>query len=234
MKTLLPFIALLLITLESCKHCEHGVHEDATKYFSESGFTEIDAGGNFNVKIVQGDSYAIEARTEERLLSHVDMKRRGDKLIMEVHGWHVNNCSKKIQVTVTMPELKGIQSSGGSYFYSEQELHGSNLKIDASGGSQVDLDINYAVVNLEGSGGSKMDLNGTGSDLNIKMSGGSRMELFDLNATICDVDASGGSHAEVSVSTDLSVDLSGGSKVLYKGTPGVHVKTTGGSSVEKQ
>lgn len=234
MKTYISILFLVaLFSLESCKNCGRGPKERSTKYFTETGFTEVQAGGSFNVKIRQGDSYEIQITTEDRIMSHVDTKTRGDKLILELDGRRFRNCDANIDVIVTMPTISGISASGGSYFYTDGEINGSTLNVDASGGSQVDMAVRYATVKVNASGGSKVDLGGGCDHLDIDMSGGTNLELYDLYTGNASVSGSGGSRAEIQVSNELDVNLSGGSKVLYKGT-GVlsSVETSGGSSVE--
>lgn len=234
MKTFIPIILIALIALESCNRCGGDSQDTETKYFSESGFTEVEAGGSFDVKIIQGDEYSVAVTAGDKVLSRVDVKKKGDRLIFRMDGIRFRSCSRDVNITVVMPELRAVKSSGGSYFYSDGELSGSSLNIDASGGSQVDLDLDYGSVDIEGSGGSKVDLNGSCSDLEIDMSGGSQLNLYDLQTSSCEVDGSGGSKVEVSVRNNLSVDLSGGCQVYYKGSPSVSSKTSGGSSVEKK
>jgi hypothetical protein len=94
----------------------------------------------------------------------------------------------------------------------------------------VDVD----AMNLRASGASTLQVSGTAGELDTDASGASRMRLEDLSATEAEVDATGASTIEVTVSGRLAGSASGASTVTYSGNPDVSVSTSGASSVRRR
>ena len=88
-----------------------------------------------------------------------------------------------------MPELVGLELSGGSR--ASVTGSGADLTVDASGGSGADLAA-FPVVNanVDASGGSQVTVNVSGT-LNVDASGGSQVYYLG-DPTLGTIDSSGG------------------------------------------
>jgi hypothetical protein len=96
------------------------------------------------------------------------------------------------------------------------------VAVDASGGSDVDgTGIRAAELRLTASGGSDLELDGRVDRLVLTASGGSDVHLRGLDARSVTLRTSGGSDAEVSAIERLDADVSGGSDVSYSDSPQV-------------
>jgi hypothetical protein len=84
----------------------------------------------------------------------------------------------------------------------------------------------------EVSGGSALELSGSATVVRLDVSGGSRITLLGLTAENADLDLSGGSSGEVTVTGSLKVEASGGSRLEFAGSPRVTADASGGSEVK--
>ena len=95
--------------------------------------------------------------------------------------------------------------------------------------------MNIRDLSLHQSGGSDVYISGTVASLKVEASGGSDLKGYDLATDFCNVSASGGSDARITVNKELSANASGGSDIYYKGTGVVkEVSSSGSSSVTKK
>jgi Putative auto-transporter adhesin, head GIN domain len=84
------------------------------------------------------------------------------------------------------------------------------------------------------SGGSDIIISGTAKNIDIDASGGSDFKGYELQTENCKANASGGSDIFITVNKELTVDASGGSDVHYKGTGLIRdIKSNGGGSVKR-
>jgi hypothetical protein len=143
--------------------------------------------------------------------------------------------STTLRAQVTMPELTGLELSGGSNGQVSGFSTGKAMDFVLSGGSTLTGDVTGGDARLNLSGGSRMEVTGKAGNVTIDASGGSRALLSGWPVQDARVNASGGSRIELDVSGQLSGDASGGSQVLYTGSPtSVNVSSSGGSSVQKK
>ncbi|MCU0428978.1 MAG: DUF2807 domain-containing protein [Cytophagaceae bacterium] len=234
---LIPFSTLLaafiLVSLSSCRKCGGGSREMESKTMERSGFKNIEAGGNFHVRIRKGDVYSVKITAQERILNDIVADQSGETLRFKLH-WKHCHCDQPIEVEITMPELQGLDASGGASFSSEV-FSGNRLALEASGGGKIEGNFRYSTIEAEISGGAKISLEGTAEDFNLNMSGGAKLQAFGLKTASLNADGSGGSKGEIEVSNQLKVRLSGGSKLAYKGNPSQRdVSTSGGAKLEAQ
>jgi hypothetical protein len=108
-------------------------------------------------------------------------------------------------------------------------------ELTASGGCTVEL-IDVALVQLTAdlSGGSRLTGGKSVSSLILTASGGSRADLDGLTAAGVQIDASGGSVANLRATDTVTGSASGGARVTVKGGATVAVNASGGASVESE
>ena len=132
-----------------------------------------------------------------------------------------------------MPELTGLELSGGTRGTIGGFKSSKGLNVDVSGGSRLSGDIEAGDVRFDVSGGSRVTLIGSAEDSVIDASGGSRVDLADFPVANANVGASGASKVTVNASGRLDVDAGGASEITYLGSPSLGtIDSSGGSAVE--
>jgi hypothetical protein len=173
----------------------------AVDYLAESGFDKLDVSDGFRVIIRQSGGYGVVIRIDDNLEKYLNVAKKGSTLNI---GLKPNRPSTlrnaTLQADVAMPELTGLDMSGGSHCTASGFESSRALRFELSGGSGVTL-------------------SGSAGDVTIDASGGSQVDLSAFVAANADVEASGGSQVTVNASGRLDADASGGSKIFYVGSP---------------
>jgi len=197
-----------------------------------TGFDAIEVGGGVDLVVRKGDTFVVEVAAKEDELA---------KIVTEVVGKTLQIKRKSSffdwgnggTVYVTLPTLVSLDASGGSDAKAEGTFSSDNLRIGASGGSDLTIDVAAGTLSVEASGGSDIRLSGTARSAHVESSGGSDLNASALAADEVNVESSGGSDLVVGVVRQkIGGEASGGSDVTYSGTPGsVSVDTSGGAEL---
>lgn len=214
------------------------------KTFNVTGFTEVDAGHQFEVDIKTGGSFAVAVYAPDDAFQYIKLFRKGERLLVE---WDDNDNSffnrrynnhSKVKVTVTMPVLNRVSAHGQSSFNISGSSFGKRLVFDVSGQSGVKVNDNFKVGQLT------IDLSGQASfrcrdvvskNVTIDCSGQAGAHLGFLTATAVNLDTSG--QAGISIDSckanAISTDASGQSRISAGRTdcPSVSRSTSGQASI---
>jgi hypothetical protein len=108
-------------------------------------------------------------------------------------------------------------------------------RVEASGASRINIsNLMNSEITLDMSGASKINLAGETSKLTVDVSGASQIDAGGLSAIMANINASGASYVNVNVSKDLTADASGASRITYSGPAHVSKSTSGASSVSQK
>jgi hypothetical protein len=173
-----------------------------------STFTEIDAGGAFEIEWQSG-SPALHITTDENLLSYIESNVSGDTLHLHTHDqvWPTHG----VRVVISSPTRTGARIRGAVKLTAKQ-LTGSKFALEASGASRVSLDGNI-------------------DELLADMTGASDLEAGGLQTRATEISTTGAADAEVAVAETLKVAITGAGKVSYSGNPTIEKHITGAGSV---
>ena len=176
-----------------------------------SAFTEIDAGGAFEIEWESG-SPSLHITTDENLLSYVESDVSGDTLRLRTHDqiWPTHG----IKIVISSPTRAGARIRGAVKLTAKQ-LTGSKFALEASGASHVSLD-------------------GTVDELLADMTGASELEAGSLQTRAAEISTTGAGDAEVAVAETLKVAITGAGKVSYSGNPKIEKHITGAGSVHRK
>jgi hypothetical protein len=208
---------------------------DETRPYPLSGFRSVDVTA-FALTLTRGDAFAVNVTADNNVF---------DRLVVEVRDGatlHIGiaNQTSLRQVTlkaeVTMPELDGLDASGSSKV--TMSGFGSDVPrtIELSGASTLDGDLRATKLELEASGSSEAKLRGGATDLVLVLGGSSSAAAADFSVTNADVELSGASKADLTVTGQIrSADLGGASHLTYGGGAAEgDVETSGGSTITKR
>ena len=199
-------------------------------------FDKVDISNSFEVSISQGASFRVILRIDDNLVKHLQVVKQGDMLKIGLkpnRDYTIRDAT--MEAEVTMPELAGLDMSGGSHATITGFKSARALAVDMSGGSHLQGDIEAGDATFDLSGSSEVILTGSAQNVMIKASGSSEVDLADFSVVDANVDLSGSSEATVNPSGRLDADASGASRVYYLGTPTLgKMDTSGSSSIEQK
>ncbi len=185
-----------------------------TKPMSITGFTSVSAAMGFRVEITESSTYSVRVTVDDNVVDKLRVTKEGDTLSIALDPGIYTFMS--LSAVVTMPDIEGLELSGGS--------RGS-----------ISGFVGLASLDLELSGGSHVDAEGSAIDLTVDASGGSTLDLENFPVHDADVVFSGGSSGTISLDGNLDADASGGSRLWYIGSPTLgDIDTSGGATVQKK
>ncbi|HEX6279327.1 MAG TPA: head GIN domain-containing protein [Pyrinomonadaceae bacterium] len=191
---------------------ERGSGNMASETRSVSDFSQIEVSSVFHVEITAQQEYRLEIEADDNLLQHITTEVRNGRL--EISLDKRVKTKNPMKVRISAPNIDRIDASGAS-FVDLSNLKNSELTVDTSGASKI---------NVAGETGK----------LIVDVSGASRIDAGSLSAQTANVDASGASHVSVNVVNELIADASGASRVTYSGSPSVTRNTSGAGSVSQK
>jgi hypothetical protein len=201
-----------------------------------AGFNAIEVGGGIGLEVRQSQDFFVEVEAEGDL-AEIITELRDDTLVIRrktsrnFFRWGDDDAA----VHVRLPNLVALTASGGSDARAEGTFAGDDLKIVASGGSDVTIDVRAGELEATASGGSDLRLTGTARSVHLRSSGGSDLNGSQLTAEAVDVQSSGGSDVMITVRNSIVGSASGGSDVIYSGEPRtVDIDASGGSGVHRR
>jgi hypothetical protein len=201
-----------------------------------AGFDAVEVGGGIDLDLRQAQEFLVEVETDGDLADIVTELRDKTLVIRRQRSrsffqWNDDDA----RVHVTLPMLVALTASGGSDARTQGNFASENLKLAASGGSDLTIAVSAGSLEATASGGSDLRLSGSARAARIRSSGGSDLDASQLTAEQVDVDSSGGSDVMIAVRNSIVGSASGGSDVIYSGDPRtVDVEASGGSDVRRR
>ena len=176
-----------------------------------SAFTEIDAGGAFEIEWQSGPP-ALHITTDENLLSYIESNVSGDTLHVRTHDqiWPTHG----IKLVISSQTRAGARIRGAVKLTAKQ-LTGPKFALEARGASRVSLDGNI-------------------DELLADMTGASKLDAGGLQTKTAEISTTGAGDAEVAVAETLKVAITGAGKVTYSGNPTIEKHITGAGSVHRK
>lgn len=208
--------ALLLIVLFS----SGSLFAQSSKNVSVNKFNEVSISSGIDLYLTQGPAEGLKFVGDKEMLESVIVEKDGSGIkIRFKNGFHWSGLFSKqtLKAYVTYKTLHAVSASGGSDVFTQNTLRTDRLTLQASGGSDLKMDIACKDIEIHSSGGSDVDLKGNAGNMVLHTSGGSDVNAFNFRVDYARVEASGGSDANVYVTKALEASASGGSDVHYKG-----------------
>ena len=201
-----------------------------------SGFDAISVGGGIDLFLRQGDTFLVEVESSDGELDEIVTEVRAGTLeIKRKRSFGFFDWGDHGSVSVTLPKLVSLTASGGSDARSGGPFTSDSLSLVASGGSDVDMEVAAATLQVQASGGSDVRLSGSARSANVHSSGGSDFNASGLQTEEADLHSSGGSDLSIAVRDRIVANASGGSDITYSGEPrSVNVNASGGSDIRRR
>ena len=195
-----------------------------------SPFKKLEISGSANVIYKKSDTLAVKVESNPSDKENIIITNESDILVIKAKG--ITSGNNKIYIS--SPVLNKITINGAAKISNTGVLSSDTLFIDASGASDVSLDIETAMVDVILGGASGISLSGKTKTLNAKISGASTLKAYKLISAITNVTASGASSAKVYANEKVNASATGSSNIKIKGDPQeVSVEASSSSSIVK-
>ncbi len=232
-KTLFILILIAVIGINTT----FASNSDKTEYRKVKDFSGIKVSAGIDLYITMGETEEVKIVADDDIIDDVitEVKDGTLRIYIKDKNWFSWNVSGSRKAYVTVKELVAIYASSGSDVVSENTLKGESLKVKASSGSDVEIDVYYKNFSLDSSSGSDAKISGKVKTFEAKASSGSDIKARNLQSVICKVNASSGSDITVSVSDELYAKASSGGDIRYYGNPEIRDinESSGGDVTQK-
>jgi hypothetical protein len=132
---------------------------------------------------------------------HIYIKNKSG---FNLFNWRRSYSSVKAYLTVV--ELNRIKASAGADVKSENTIKGTALNIDASSGSNINIDLVYKDLMLDSSSGAQLDVTGKAKYLKGRTSSGGNIDAAGLESEYCKAN-------------EITANASSGGNIRYFGNP---------------
>jgi hypothetical protein len=206
-----------------CLSCPEKESESTTDL---RDFEEVELNGNFDVHIIQGDSYSVRLNGSDKAKEFYDIERRGETLVIDFDGkrdynWNIKNLDiEEVEITITMPDVEKIEATGWGTIRLD-DFHGDDLSIDIKGPVKFRGDVSTHNLNINLSATAEADLSGHTANMTANVEHASKLRAYNLEATNAFVETSSASSAKVNVTGNLEIEEGVASQIDYRGNPNV-------------
>lgn len=207
----------------------NGVVTQDTREITEE-FTVVSASEGLDVYVTQADEFGIEVEADENIINLIGTDIKNGKL--RVHAIeNIGRATKKVHVS--LPDITALESSSGADLIVKNIIETDKITLDASSGSDLQVELTADEVDADASSGADIKLSGETNILYANASSGSDIKAKNLLAKKCDANASSGADITVNVSESLTADASSGADISYTGEATVQKKKSASGSVHK-
>jgi hypothetical protein len=181
-----------------------------------SAFTEIEAGSAFEIILEQGEPITVSVETDDNYLESIITSTNNNRLVIKSSG--IRNPTA-MRVYIKIPVLTALELDGAARIDSKGELKVTNLGLEASGASKVNLNIDAEMLKSDISGASKVTLRGKAISHDTDVSGAASLEALKLVTQTTAASVSGAARARIYAISELNAEISGAGSVSYYDQP---------------
>lgn len=192
-----------------------------------SGFNSLDLSGILKVTIQQGDEFAVDLGTDNKLKERYEVYLDAETLVISFDDnrkFFWNNKfwgdSDEIQIKITLPSLQELSVTGAGKV-SFKGFNETEMEIDLTGAVIAEGDVNADNLDVEITGASFLDLKGNGNNMEANITGASGLRAYGFEVESASVEAHGASTAKVNVTSTLEMSSGVASSISHRGNPEV-------------
>jgi len=233
---LISVVLFLALSMQSsCSYAFNGIKGDGNVVKEKrdvSSFSGIDVGGAFKVFLTQGSTEKLEVEADENLLEIITTEVKAGTLYISTKK-DIND-SEALNIYITFKELHEMEVSGACQLSGEDKFTFTDLEMDCSGASDIELKLIANSLELDCSGASNITLFGSVPKVEMDVSGASHFDAYDLEVENYEIEVSGAAGAKIFVTGELSAEVSGAAHLKYKGDARItHHDVSGAGSMKK-
>ncbi|HEX3768107.1 MAG TPA: DUF2807 domain-containing protein, partial [Puia sp.] len=138
--TMIAFLALA-----SCRFMGKRVRGNGVIKTEErpvSSFREVEAAGNIQLLVIQGDLKPVKLEGDENILTYIEVIQEGERITIKTKEGVNLVPSGDLKVYVTSPTYKSIEVSGSSDIIGQTKITSTDdLALEASGAGDIKMEV---------------------------------------------------------------------------------------------
>lgn len=218
--------SLLFVTFALCLLayvCSHDVMAQNGLANETDPFNAIHVSAGANVIVNQGSEERIRVAGSEEDVKGLVIETKGSTLHVyyEPSIWKMFSAQPRhAKVYVTAVDLTSVVSESGADVAGKGTIKSDQLKLSASSGADLSMEVAAGDLNLSTSSGSDLKVSGTAVSVNASSSSGSDINAKELRASKATLSASSGSDIFITVTDEVNASASSGADIKVYGKPG--------------
>jgi hypothetical protein len=198
-------------------------------------FDQISMGVAGKVYVKLGNTNEVVLEGDDSILEDIVTEVRGGRLVIKDkrNGWSWNfwrgSKSSRLEVYITIKELKGAAVSGSGQIIGESTFKTRDFEAGLSGSGSMEIEIDAQYISTKISGSGRIIIGGKTEQAKLRISGSGRYAGQELAAEDYEISISGSGRSNIQLTGDLDVRISGSGSVYYDGEPTMINKKIGGS-----
>jgi hypothetical protein len=190
-------------------------------------FNSIKVSRGIDVYLTQSDTERLTVEADENLQDIITTTIENNVLIITATENIGRSSSKKVMLHFN--HISAIKATSGSDVVSTNTIRVSELELNSTSGSDIELSLDAETVNCHSTSGSDIELTGKTDNFIAEATSGSSIKAENLMTLNAQVKATSGAGIRVNTSKKLTAKASSGGDVRYSGNPEI-VKTSDGVS----
>jgi len=193
-------------------------------------FDQIKVSRGMNVYITQGSPAKVVVIADSNLHELIETKVEGG--VLKITTKENIRWAEEKKVMVTVEKLTGVGANSGGNVWSQSQIKSDNLKLDASSGANLTLDVDAQSLSADCSSGANIKLSGLAKEAELETSSGANLKGEKLIANQCKMSASSGGNVTSTVTGKLDAQASSGGNIAYYGEPtSTNVNSSSGGGI---
>ncbi|GGG58433.1 head GIN domain-containing protein [Bizionia arctica] len=194
-------------------------------------FNAVKVSRGLDLYLTQSNAERLTVEADENLHDIITTTIENNVLVISTSENIGRSTSKKIHLN--FKNLQVITATSGSEVYSTNTIKATDLELDSTSGSDMELNIHTDTVICNSTSGSDMELSGKTTTFIAEASSGSSIEAEDLESINAQVVTSSGGDIVVNTQ-ELTAKASSGGDIRYIGNPNILEKSDGVSGTIKR
>jgi hypothetical protein len=192
-------------------------------------FNEIKVNGNFFIHLKQGKEFSVVVRTDENLLDKIEVKTKGDMLV--VKSGNAMRPSRENHLYITVPELTVLKLNGANTLKSSGIIRAESLSIELNGASNMTMEAEIDQLNVQINGAGEAYFMGIANELILQVNGAGEFNGLEMKSIKADVQINGAGECDLSVENLLIASINGVGELNYLGDPELQSSVKGAGSI---
>lgn len=182
-------------------------------------FSSIEINSIINATLIHDTENKVIVSTDQENSDNVEVIVKEGELRFELHKNGYKSHDYFVNVEIYYEELNEIDASGASKLVTENVLKTESLVLDASGASQVELEIEVETLYSDLSGAANVKMSGKADEHKLQVSGAANLKAYELKTETTKAEVSGAAMAYVYAIDRLVGNVEGVAQLKYDNEP---------------
>lgn len=230
-------LALVFFTFAASAQTKTIVDPKAKIRTISSDFTALSVATGITLYLTQADDVSLavsvnDEKYEDGFKTEVENGVLKIFYVQPKKNPYIRN--RVLKAYLSVKDLEKITVSSGAQVETVNAFKAKDLALNVSSGAGFDGGVVVTNLKVDQSSGSDVEIKGSADNVTINSNSGASFEGYDLISSTCTANVSSGADIELTVNKELEANASSGGSLHYKGNPTLkNITKSSGGSVKK-